>query len=282
MPPPHQTIKESVMPNFIESLSGPQMDVVAEAERQGYHFIKVFLHPTQVKKSGGPSRFSGCIELKGSQQGIGSKATFVFSQIKGGSFVFNYEQSSRRWVCYMFDDQHEGPYSAVGFNRDMLAGHLGQNWFIVEDPKIFIDLKKRHEWLVSNIEVIRKRKEDKKNRIDVSGGVPTAAENIEDLETKIKFLEDRKNQLQTFQDGKDDEQKELERQYEETKKAEKDALELQLNQQNIDIDAEKAKAFKERAQKSADTRKKNAELKAQSKSKDGNLIDAKDTELTNA
>lgn len=238
----------------IENLS-PEINLIAEAKRHGSKFIKVYLHPNAVGNSTGPIRFSGCVELKGSMSGIGPQAKYTFREIRGGSFEFQYSENEHEWICWLFDDQQKGSFSPIGYNRDLLAGHIGQRIFVIKDSLIYTDLKRRAEWLKDNIDDIRRKKQERADRISAGLEPATAAESINELKNQREFLDNRINQLENFEDSKSEEQKQLDDDYEKSRKSESDILDEQLN----------SPSPKTRQQKAAETRAKNKALKEKEK-----------------
>lgn len=243
------------MADHIEGLSNKDFDILPAAKREGFKFIKVNLHPRAQGKGVGPFRFSGCIELKGWKSGIGAQAKYSFREIRGGQFSFEWSEADADFVCWLLDDTQRGPYSAIGFNRDLLAAHLGQNVFIVSDPAVYIDVKKRAEWLKNNIDRIRKEKEEKRNNLDKRNKIPSSGDNISDLDDQIRFLKSRKEQLELHMSSKDEEQLKLEKEYNDSLKKEDNIIGEQLNQQKFDTSPD----LRTRQQKAADTKKANKE-----------------------
>lgn len=185
---------------MIKGLS-EDFDTIAEAKRQGKQFIKVLLHPRQTERISERHFITGCVELKGYKTGVGHNARFSFQEITGGTAKFEFDVSEREWICWLYDDNLQGPYSPFGFNRDFLAGHFKQEMFIIKDPQVYADVKQRAIYLEKNRDKIKAElKERKVNLGKKTGNV------IEDIDAQMEALQRRKDQIEKFNAIKNEDQ----------------------------------------------------------------------------
>ena len=164
-------------------------DQVVEAKRQNYRFIKVFLHRDRIGRGQSEILISGCVGIQGSKVGtggIGGLAEYEFRTVHSDEMRFTFDRNEREYVCHLLDDQGPGYFSEVGYNRDLLASHLNENYFVIQDASVLKDIQKRHALLLSN-----GGKKVKMKKAPVLDNNSTS----EDIDAQIKFLEEKKKLL---------------------------------------------------------------------------------------
>ncbi len=164
-------------------------DQVIEAKRQNYRFIRVFLHRDRIGRGQKEILISGCVGLhayKTGMDGIGGTSEYEFKTIHGDEMRFTFDKNEREYVCDLLDDQGPGYFSEVGFNRDLIASHFSEPYFIIKDVEVLKDIKKRYETLIAlGGEKIERKKAPVLNNNSTS----------EDIDEQIKFLQNMKKTL---------------------------------------------------------------------------------------
>jgi len=163
------------------------LDEVLEAKRQGHKFIKLFLHRSRIGRNQAEIIISGAVALRGIKKGsgIGGLPDYDFHPVVGESLVFTFSREEREYVCWMYDDQEPGYFSPIGYNRDLLATHLDDNFFVVNDVAVLQDIQSRYEWLKSN--------PDKRNKRQVAAAFTTGApQSVDEIDAQIEMLKERK------------------------------------------------------------------------------------------
>jgi hypothetical protein len=174
---------------MIKDLEEDIIDKVAEAKRQGHRFIKLFLNRNMVQRNKGEILISGAVALIGTKKGsgFGGLPDFDFKPKQGESLHFSFSREEMEYMCWMFDDQGPGYFSSVGYNRDLLASHLEEDFFVIPDPAVLEDVKKRHSYMKAN--------PGKKNHMREPAMMSTTAESVEDIDAQIEYLKSRKENI---------------------------------------------------------------------------------------
>jgi hypothetical protein len=205
--PPSYNHKGEIM---ISNVNDTFLDEIAEAKHLGHKFMKIFLHPDRIGRNQKQIIISGAVVLKGFITGNDNhgRMGYTFEERRGDSMVFNYDPQEREYVCWLYDDPGMGYFSETGYNRDLLASHFNDNFFIIQDPDVYADVNLRAEYLKKNPNT----KYKKKTSVDKS------LNTIDDIDSQIKFLKQRKEILAKTEEIKKEEEKKKE---EAVKKAKK-------------------------------------------------------------
>lgn len=179
---------------MITGLSDDQaIEELAEAKKKGHKFMKIYLHPSKIQRNQKKIIISGAVTLQAVKVGLdqfgGTEYRFV--EKRGDSMIFEFDSAEREYVCWLYDDVGRGYFSPVGYNRDLLASHWKEDFFIIKDPEAYADVKLRHDYISENpkattIDV----KSEKAINQHISSG-----QNVEEIDNQIKFLQQRKTQV---------------------------------------------------------------------------------------
>ena len=194
---------------MIENVNDPRFDEIAEAKKLGHKFIKVYLHPSKIGKGQKEVLIGGAIILRGYRKGDDD---FDFIPEKDANMVFIYDRNEREHICWLYDDPGKGYFSDVGYNRDLLATHWTENYFVLKEPSVYAEVKRRYEFLKENPPNRKQRKEQFNPQ-----GRATPETAVKDLEDQIKFLKGRADQIKKTQLEQQKEDEKLEEAYEDLK-----------------------------------------------------------------
>ena len=165
------------------------LDQVIEAKRKGYKFIKVILHHERIQRGQKEILISGCVGLqaiKVGSDGIGGLPEYEFKLTQSDEMRFVFDKNEREYVCQLLDDKGPGYFSEISFNRDLLASHFTQNYFIIDDPEVKKDVEKRYNYLLS----LNGKKVTRK-------AAPVLDNNAteEEIDEQIRFLKEKKKSI---------------------------------------------------------------------------------------
>lgn len=165
------------------------LDEVVEAKRQGHRYIKLFLDRSRIGRNQDSIIISGAVILRGIRKGsgIGGLPDYEFQAVAGESLVFTFSREEREYICWMYDDEMPGYFSPVGYNRDLLASHLNESFFIINDVAVLQDVQNRAQWLVDN----PKRRNQRQSNPSFAGQA-TKATSVDELDREIEILKERK------------------------------------------------------------------------------------------
>ena len=178
---------------MIQDLSNDREFVeLAEAKRQGHKFMKIYLHRSKIPRNQSKMIISGAVTLIGIKVGLDEYGgeQYHFEERRGDSMIFEFDPSEREFVCYLYDDPGRGYFSPSGYNRDLLATHWDQQYFVIKDPSIYADVKLRYEYIKAN--------PPKQLIVNHHAGVvPTinSSSTVSEIENQIEFLKQRKAQM---------------------------------------------------------------------------------------
>lgn len=164
---------------------------IVEAKRQGHKFIKVYLHRSKIGRGQKRIMISGAVTLVGYRVGMDDfgSGNFRFEERRGDSMVFEFDENEREYICWLYDDAGRGYFSPNGYNRDLLATHFDQEFFIIKDPEVYADVKLRYEHLQKNppSEATTNHKAFTTN---INSGMT-----LDEIDSQIEFLKQRKEQI---------------------------------------------------------------------------------------
>jgi hypothetical protein len=126
--------------------------------------------------------------------------------------VFDFDENEREYICWLLDDAGRGYFSPTGYNRDLLASHFEQPFFIIKDPELYADIKLRNEYLKKSPPVIDV-KQHKAFTTNIHSGM-----SIEEIDNQIEFLRQRKDQIIKIDASSMDEENQKNLSYEKLKK----------------------------------------------------------------
>lgn len=172
------------------------IDEVIEAKRQGHKFIKVFLHPEIIQRNANEVAISGAIVLKAEKRGVGAGGLpdYHFTAEGGETLIFRFNRAEREFMCWVFDDKGPGYFSPIGYNRDLLASHLEENFFIIPDEKVKKDIENRYQYMKEN---------PGKRSVNAGAPILTApTETPEDIDAQIIYLKEKKRAMGTGNSSK--------------------------------------------------------------------------------
>ena len=165
---------------------------LAEAKRQGHKFMKIYLHRSKIPRQQSKFIISGAVTLIGVKTGLDEYGgeQYHFEERRGDSMVFEFDRSEREFICYLYDDPGHGYFSPSGYNRDLLATHFNQSYFVIKDPNLYADVKLRYEYIQKN--------PPKKIVVNHHQGVVpnlNSGSTVTEINNQIEFLQQRKEQL---------------------------------------------------------------------------------------
>lgn len=207
---------------MIQDLSNNKAFVeLAEAKRQGHNFMKIYLHRSKIGRGERKIIISGAVTLQGFRRGFDQFGgdSYEFVERRGDSMVFEFDENEREFICWLYDDPGRGYFSPNGYNRDLLASHWEENFFIIKDPEVYADVKLRYEYLKSN----PKKLEIISAHVDVNRNISSGM-TVDEIESQIDFLLQRKEQIIKI-NSENQEEEILKAKVYEQKKAEKEAEE---------------------------------------------------------
>lgn len=172
------------------------LDEILEAQAQGHKFIKVYLNMRIFGRTQNEMIISGGVKLIASQTGNGMAGLpeYSFEERSGESFRFALDVKERQYTCHILDDQGPGYFSPIGYNRDLLATHMEEGFFMIPDKEVEADVLKRAEYIKEN----KKKHVSKKDRPAV---LTSTANTPEDIDSHIKYLLEKKKSI-LQRDGK--------------------------------------------------------------------------------
>ena len=177
---------------MIENINDPAFDEIAEAKKQGHKFHKIYLHRSKAGKGQQKISISGAIILRGYRSGIDQDETFTFQPMSNENLDFYWDRNEREFICWLYEDQGPGYFSNKCYNKDLLATHFDQDYFIIKEPELFAEVKTRYEWLKKNPPKLDKPV----NNFNPHNNRISKEDDISDLESQIQILQGRKKQIQ--------------------------------------------------------------------------------------
>jgi hypothetical protein len=129
-------------------------DEMMAAESKGHKFIELHLNHPERYMGRKEVKILGVKMLKGYVKGRSAMGIpdFNFS-VMGGEIKFKLDRQKRAYVGYLFDDKEIGPGSGqVGYNRDILATHLGTGEFKIMDESVRKDAELRLKLIIAKRE----------------------------------------------------------------------------------------------------------------------------------
>lgn len=209
---------------MINSLSNErEIAELAEAKKQGHKFMKIYLHPSKIQRNQRRIIISGAVTLHSVITGLDQFGgqQYNFEEKRGDSMIFEFDSNEREYICWLYDDPGKGYFSPNGYNRDLLASHWDQDFFIIRDPDLYADIKLRRDYLTANPKVGEVEKLDKYKPVNKNLSHATS---VEEIDAQLEFLLQRKEHI--IQINNENAQEEiLKAKIYEEKKAEKEKLE---------------------------------------------------------
>jgi len=155
------------------------------AMKQGYKFIELRLNPEKVRTSQQQVRITGVKCANAYSAGLAKNGIRQYDIVKqGGHLVFKLDLEEGEYKGWLYDDEEKGPYSEIGYNRDVLASHYHEDRFIIVDPKIRKDVEKRAKLVKKHISESLAEKEEAK-----------PMNSVEDIDAQIEMLQQQKQAL---------------------------------------------------------------------------------------
>ncbi len=175
---------------MIADLSQDKFSEIVEAKRLGHNFMKIYLHRSRIGRNQKQIIISGAVVLRGYRSGMDEFGNdlFHFEEKRGESMIFEFDPADREYVCYLYDDPGKGYFSETGYNRDLLASHFEEDYFVIKEPQLHAEIQARYDWM----------KENPGKQLDSSNKIVTninSGGSIEDIDSQIKFLQSRKSMM---------------------------------------------------------------------------------------
>jgi len=175
----------------IQGLDERTYSELTEAKRAGHKFMKIYLNRAQIGRGQRQVIISGAVVLNGIRIGSDDfgQDTYRFDEMRGESMVFEFNPEEREFICWVYDDPGRGYFSPYGYNRDLLATHWDEPYFVIKDPEVYADVKSRAQFLKDNPQTHKISKEK------ATVGNINNAVTADEIDSQIEFLKQRKVHL---------------------------------------------------------------------------------------
>jgi len=178
------------MQSMIQNVNDPSFNQLIEARRAGHKFMKIYLHRDRIGQMQRKISICGAVTLIGYKKGVDGMGLpkFDFREVRGESMVFEFDYSEREFICWLYDDPGPGYFSKTGYNRDLLASHWEENFFIIQDPELYADIHARYKYHKANPTKTVQKKGPVVDKI-------TTDDSIQDIDAQMAFLQAQKDKL---------------------------------------------------------------------------------------